>query len=156
MKRRAVSEIISAVIVIMVVVAGLGMYTGLSQQRILGDTLSVKETILQQEDQISEMLQFITMNTTTNDSIGVFVHSFGLKNITISKIFVNGTTDMSASPNSFHVRNLEGDVISPNNKTIPMGKTSEIILNFGDFAGIANVVIKTDSNKIIQIQNDTN
>lgn len=156
MKRRAISEIISAVIVIMVVVAGLGMYTGLSQQRILGDTLSVKETILQQEDQISEMIQFITMNTTENNSVGIFVHNFGLKNITISKIFVNGTIDMSESPNSFHVRNLEGDVISPNNKTLPIEKTSEIILNFGDFAGISNVVIKTDSNKIIQIQNDTN
>lgn len=159
MKRRAVSEIVSAIIVIVVVVAGLGIYTGLSQQRILGDTMSVKETILQQEDQISEMLQFVTMHKTGSDTVGVFVHNFGMKNITISKMYVNGTTDMSSNPNSFHVRSLNEILVAPNNKTIPLGKTSEIVLDFGGVTvteGISNLVIKTDSDKIIQIQNDTN
>lgn len=160
MKRRAVSEILAAVIVIIVVVAGLGVYTGLAQQRILGDTLSVKETILQNEDRISEMIQFITMHPhdTEPDVIQVFVHNFGLKNVTISKMFVNGTTDMSSGSNSFHVRDLNEAIIFPNNKTIPVGKTSEIVLNFTGTTiteGISNIVIKTDSNKIIQFQNNT-
>ena len=159
MKRRAVSEIISAVIVITVVVAGLGLYTSLSQQRILGDTLSVKETIQQQDDRISEMLEYLDMFVTDTDKISVFVHNFGLKNITMSNVYVNGTTNMEESSRSFHVKNLAGVPISPNNKTIPIEKTSEIVLDFGGSIiteGISNVVIKTESGKIIQIFNNTN
>lgn len=154
MKRRAVSEIISAVIVIAVVVAGLGIYTGLSQQRILGDTLSVKETIEQQNERISEMLEYLDMFATSTNAT-IFVHNSGLKNITMSQIIVNGTT--LDSPNKFYVQDLSGSVISPNNKTIPVGKTSEIVLEYGtDVNSITNVVIKTESAKIIQITNNTN
>jgi hypothetical protein len=158
MKRRAVSEIISAVIVITVVVAGLGVYTGLSQQRILGDVISVKETIQQQDDRISEMIEYLDMFVTDTDRISVFVHNFGLKNVTMSKVFVNGTINMEESPRSFYVRDLDKVVISPDNKTIPVGKTSEIILDFGApvSGSISNVVIKTESDKIIQILNNTN
>ncbi|QLH07294.1 hypothetical protein [Nitrosopumilus ureiphilus] len=158
MRRRAVSEIIGAVIVITVVVAGLGIYTSLSQQRILGDTLSVKETIQQQDDRVSEMLEYVGMFVTNTDKISVFVHNFGLKNVTMSKLFVNGTMDMGESPRSFHVQNITGSVIFPNNKTLQVGKTSEIVLDFGIpiTEGISNIVIKTDSDKIIQFTNNTN
>jgi len=159
MSRRAVSEIISAVIVITVVVAGLGIYTSLSQQRILGDTLSVKETIQQQDDSISEMIEYLDMFVTGTDEVSVFVHNFGLKNVTMSKVFANGTIDVGKSPNSFHVQNITGFDIWPNNKTIPMGKTSEIVLHFDGIViteGISNVVIKTESDKIIQILNNSN
>lgn len=155
MQRRAVSEIIGAIIVITVVVAGLGIYTSLSQQRILGDTLSVKESIQQQDDRIAEMLEYIDMFVTDTDKISVFVHNFGLKNVTISKLFANGTMEMGEK--SFHVQNMTGIPIFPNNKTLPVGKTSEIVLDFESpiIEGISNIVIKTDSEKIVQFSNNT-
>ncbi len=160
MKSRGVSEIISAIIVISVVVAGLGIYVSLSQQRILADTVTVKESINMKDDQISELIEFVDMfrNNTNPNMIEIVLHNYGLKNVTISNVYVNGTRDLNAESISYHVRDLNGIVISPNNKTIPVDKTSELFLDFNPEIianGITGLVIKTDSNKIIQIVNDT-
>ena len=160
MKSRGVSEIISAIIVISVVVAGLGIYTSLSQQRILADTVTVKESINMKDDQISELIEFVDMfrNNTNPNTLEIVLHNYGLKNVTISNVYVNGTRDLNAESISYHVRDLNGIVISPNNKTIPVDKTSELFLDFDEESitnGITGLVIKTDSNKIIQILNDT-
>lgn len=160
MKSRGVSEIISAIIVISVVVAGLGIYTSLSQQRILADTVTVKESINMKDDQISELIEFVDMfrNNTNPNMMEIVLHNYGLKNVTISNVYVNGTRDLNAESISYHVRDLNGIVISPNNKTIPVDKTSELFLDFDTEIitnGITGLVIKTDSNKIIQILNDT-
>jgi hypothetical protein len=90
----------------------------------------------------------------------IVLHNYGLKNVTISNVYVNGTLDLNEETSiSYHVRDLDGFVISPNNKTIPVDKTSELFLDFDDEESIANgitgLVIKTDSNKFIQILNDT-
>lgn len=160
MKSRGVSEIISAIIVISVVVAGLGIYVSLSQQRILADTVTVKESINMKDDQISELIEFVDMfrNNTNPNMIEIVLHNYGLKNVTISNVYVNGTRDLNAESISYHVRDLNGIVIFPNNKTIPMDKTSELFLDFDPEIisnGITGLVIKTDSNKLIQILNDT-
>ena len=160
MKSRGVSEIISAIIVISVVVAGLGIYTSLSQQRILADTVTVKESINMKDDQISELIEFVDMfrNNTNPNILEIVLHNYGLKNVTISNVYVNGTRDLNAESISYHVRDLNGIVISPNNKTIPVDNTSELFLDFDEESitnGITSLVIKTDSNKIIQILNDT-
>ena len=160
MKSRGVSEIISAIIVISVVVAGLGIYVSLSQQRILADMVTVKESINMKDDQISELIEFVDMfrNNTNPNMIEIVLHNYGLKNVTISNVYVNGTRDLNAESISYHVRDLNGVVISPNNKTIPVDKTSELFLDFNPEIianGITGLVIKTDSNKIIQIVNDT-
>lgn len=160
MKSRGVSEIISAIIVISVVVVGLGIYTSLSQQRILADTVTVKESINMKDEQISELIEFVDMfrNNTNPNMIEIVLHNYGLKNVTISNVYVNGTRDLNAESISYHVRDLNGIVISPNNKTIPVDKTSELFLDFDTKIitnGITGLVIKTDSNKIIQILNDT-
>ena len=161
MMHRGVSEIISAIIVISVVVAGLGIYTSLSQQRILADTVTVKESINMKDDQISELIEFVEMfrNNTNPNMMEIVLHNYGLKNITISNVYVNGTRDLNADSISYHVRDLNGIVISPNNKTIPVDKTSELFLDFDPEIitnGITGIVIKTDSNKIIQFVNNTN
>ena len=161
MKNRGVSEIISSIIVISVVVAGLGIYTSLSQQRILADTVTVKESINMKDDQISELIEFVEMfrNNTNPNMMEIVLHNYGLKNITISNVYVNGTRDLNADSISYHVRDLNGIVISPNNKTIPVDKTSELFLDFDPEIitnGITGIVIKTDSNKIIQFVNNTN
>lgn len=158
MKNRGISEIISAIIVISVVVAGLGIYTSLSQQRILADTVTVKESINMKDDQISELIEFIDIfrNNTNSNMTEIVLHNYGLKNVTISNVYVNGTRDLNAESISYHVRDLNGIVISPDNKTIPVDKTSELFLDFRiEINGITGLVIKTDSNKIIQFVNDT-
>src|SRR3989338_10588202 len=158
MMHRGVSEIISAIIVISVVVAGLGIYTSLSQQRILADTVTVKESINMKDDQISELIEFVDMfrNNTNENMLEIVLHNYGLKNVTISNVYVNGTRDLNAESISYHVRDLNGIVISPNNKTIPVDNTSELFLDFDEpiTNGITGIVIKTDSNKIIQVVND--
>ncbi|MFB5608748.1 MAG: archaellin/type IV pilin N-terminal domain-containing protein [Nitrosarchaeum sp.] len=162
MKRRGVSEIISAIIVISIVVAGLGIYVSLSQQRILADTVTVKESINMRDDQISELIEFVEMfrNNTNPNTIEIVLHNYGLKNVTISNIYVNGTQDLNAESIPYHVRDLKGVIISPNNKTIPVDKTSELFLDFSTKPpitnGITSLVIKTDSNKLIQFVNNTN
>lgn len=163
--RRGLSEIISVLIVIAIVVAGLGIYTGLSSQRILGETLTVREAIEQKDNQVSELLEFVNMFRVTDihgndDIIGIYVHNFGFKNITISKVFVNGSLDMDTISNPVYVRDLKTTPIWQDNKTLPVGNMTEIILNFTNapvspISGISSAVIVTDSNKIIQFLNET-
>lgn len=158
--RRGISEILSAVIVIAVVVSGLGLYVGLSQQRILGDTTSVMDVITQTKDQSQETIESITMlrNDTHPSVFEVYVFNSGLKNVTISNVFVNGTINMN---NTAYVKDLEEIPIWPNDKIIPMGSTSKIILNFTATSldpvtnGIDNLVIITSSNKFVEIINNT-
>jgi hypothetical protein len=158
-RRRGISEIISSILVISVVVAGLGIYVGLSEQRILGDTITVKDAMEQKNNQMSELVESINMfkNATESNIFQVYLHNYGLKNVTISQVYVNGTFDMSLISNSVYVRDLNKNIISPNNQTIPIGQTSELILNFTLHTStpndITNIVIKTDTNKIIQILN---
>lgn len=160
-KRRALSEIVGAVVIMAVVISGLGIYTVLAESRIIGEAQSVKESLVQSGNQISEQVEFIAMfrNDTQSDVIEVYLHNHGLKNITITDAFVNGTIDMKDISNPIYVRDLNGITISPDNKTIPLGVTSKLVLNFtGNISvtnGIDNLVIRTDSNKLIQIINDT-
>ena len=159
--RRGISEIMGAVIAMAIVVAGLGLYTTLAEQRILGETFSAKEILQLSKNQKSELIDFIQMyrNDTQPEVIEVYVFNSGLRNVTISNIFVNGTIDMQNDiTNPVYVRDLNGFVVSPNNKTIPQGTTSRIVLNFtgsGITSDLDNFVIRTDSNKLIQILNDT-
>lgn len=151
-KRRGISEIVSALVVVAVTVSGLGLYVALSEQRILGDVRSVHDAIRTSEDQINELVEFIDMFR-EDDKIRIFVHNYGFKNVTISNVFVNGTKDATGD---LTLKDLNGLTIS----SIPVGKTAEIFLNFtGDVdipKTIKTIVVRTDSNKLIEIRNDTN
>ncbi len=154
---RGVSEIVSAMIIIAVVVSGLGLYVGLSQQRILGETQSVNDTMKSAEDQLTELIEHLGM-LKNSSKIHIFVYNYGLKNITISNVFVNGTINMADNQDAtYYVRSLAGANLS---KIIPSEKASEIILNFTNDSNplqhIHNIVIRTDSDKIIEIRNNTN
>lgn len=159
--RRAISEILSAVIIIAVVVSGLGLYVGLSQQRILGETTSVMDAMIQSRDQTQEIIEPFAMfrDDIEPKVIEVYVFNSGLKNVTISNVFVNGTIDMNGLEPAY-VKDLNDNRIWPNDKIIPVGNATKIILNFTDrpeptIFGIENLVIITTSNKFIEIVNDT-
>lgn len=160
-KRRALSEIVSAILIISIVVSGLGLYVTLSGQRILGETQSVKDALTFSKNQVSEFIQSINMfkNTTIpgKNTVDVYVFNSGLKDITVSEVFVNGSKNI----NAFFVEDLDGkNVTDVNNinKTIPMGKTVKIVLDFTDNnppKDIETIVLRTDSNKLIQIINES-
>ncbi|TBR26046.1 MAG: hypothetical protein EPO63_00755 [Candidatus Nitrosotenuis sp.] len=154
-KRRGISEIVSALVVVAVTVSGLGLYVALSEQRIFGDVKSVHDAIQTSEDQINELVEFIGMFR-KDDTVRVFVHNYGSKNITISDVFVNGTKNMADNLNPVALKDLNGLKID----SIPVGNTAEIFLNFtGDEdipKTIQNIVVRTNSNKLIEIRNDTN
>ena len=88
--RRAVSEIVSAMVIIAVVASGLGLYVTLSEQRILSETQSVKDMMETSEDQLSEIIEHLA-TLKKNREVSFFVYNYGLKNITVSDVFVNGT-----------------------------------------------------------------
>jgi hypothetical protein len=154
--RRGISEIVSAMIIIVVVVSGLGIYSALSQQRVLEDTRSVKDTMALSEDQLKEAVERLGMFK-KNKEVRVLLHNYGLKNVTISGVFVNGTKDMSASVDPVYVRSLTGANLS---SILPVGKTTELILNFTQdskpLQRVDIVTIRTTSDKLIEIKNGTN
>lgn len=155
-RRRGISEIISAVIVIAVVVAGMGIYVTASQQRILGDTLSLKETIQLSQDQTSEVLEKVLMIRTddgTRDVLSLFLINYGTKNVTIADVFINGTQNMTES-SLFYVRTLD----KINQTAIPVRTTTELVINFTTIdapANVDNVLVITDSKKMIEFENKT-
>ncbi|NIP62691.1 MAG: hypothetical protein GWN01_03615 [Nitrosopumilaceae archaeon] len=159
MKRKGISEIISAILVIAIVVAGMGVYTIASQQRILGDSLSLKETIEQSQDRTSELLEQVEMIRTVNsgkDFVSIFLFNYGTKNVTVSSVFVNGTQNMTDSSGTdfFHVRTLD----KLNQTAIPVGKSVELIVNFTNTnapENIDTVLLVTDTDKFIEIKNKT-
>ena len=158
MKRRGISEIISAIIVIAIVVAGMGIYTAASQQRILGDTLSLKESIEQSKARTSEILQEIEMIRTSgsSDYVSLFLFNLGTKNVTVSNVFVNGTQNMTQNDGTklFYIRTLD----KLNQTDIAVGKSSELVVNFTTTSKpdtIESLLLITDSNKFIEIKNNT-
>jgi hypothetical protein len=152
--RRGISEIVSVFVIIAVMISGLGLYTTLSQQRILGDAQSVNDVLNLSEEQLVEMIDHIGMikNGTT---VQVFVHNYGLKNITVSDVYVNGTKEMGGI-NPVYVKSLQDVNLD---KTIPNEMTSQIILNFtGDPdtpKHIDRIILRTSSYKLIEIKNNT-
>lgn len=151
--RRGISEIVSAMIVIAVVISGLGIYVALSQQRILGESQSVKDAMKSSENQLAEIIEPLVM-LKNGTEVSLFVYNYGLKEVTVTEVYVNGTNKMS-SLGSTIVRNM---IKVDLNGVIPIGKTSEIVLNFTQIKlkHIQNLVIQTDSNRLIDIRNDTN
>jgi hypothetical protein len=156
--RRAVSEIVSALLIIAVVASGLGLYVTLSQQRILGETQSVKDAMESSENRLLEIVEQVTVlkNYTGAREVSFFVHNYGLKNVTVTQVFVNGTKNIDELAGGFAVRTLDRTDLG---KTIPFGSTSEILLNFtkysGSIAHIDSIVIVTGSNKVIELKNGT-
>jgi hypothetical protein len=143
-------------VIIAVVASGLGLYVTLSEQRILGQTQSVKDVMETSQDQLSELIEHLA-TLKKNREVSIFVYNYGLKNITISDVFVNGTKNMDDTPDGFKVRSLTKVNLG---NVIPVNMASELVLNFTSYTGklehIDSVVIRTSSNKLIQLTNSTN
>ncbi|CDI05658.1 archaellin/type IV pilin N-terminal domain-containing protein [Candidatus Nitrosotenuis uzonensis] len=158
MMRRGISELISVVLVIVIVISGMGFYVIVSQQRILGDALSVKEAIVLSEHRISELIEQVNMHRVRNtvDYSVTHLFNYGTKDIMISTIFVNGTEKL-APPARWYVRDLTGTINY--SSTIPQNMLVELVINFTESTNspeqITNIIIHTESKKFIEILNKT-
>jgi hypothetical protein len=154
--RRGVSEIVSVMIIIAVVASGLGLYVALSEQRILGETQSIKDAMKSSEDNLAEMIENLVI-LKRNKEVSAFVYNYGLKNVTVLDVFVNGTKNMRDTPDGFVIRSLTKTNLA---NIIPSDTASEIVLNFTSdsitLTHVDNIVIRTSSNKLVEIRNDTN
>lgn len=158
MKHRGISELISVVLVIIIVLSGMGIYTIVSQQRILGDALSVKEAITLSEQRLSELVEQTSMYRvrTSVDYVGTHLFNYGTKDIVITTVYINGT-EKAEFPTTWYVRDLTGALNY--SSTIPQGTLVELILNFTDNSNppdqIKNIIIYTESKKFIELLNKT-
>jgi len=88
-KRRGISEILSVVILIMVVVASMAIYISLSRERIFANTVSVGEALKNSEDKATELLTKILVTKTAKNSTA-YIINYGFNNVTIAKVLVDG------------------------------------------------------------------
>ncbi|HXG74748.1 MAG TPA: hypothetical protein VNK44_08020 [Candidatus Nitrosotenuis sp.] len=158
MKRRGISELISVVLVIIIVLSGMGVYTFVSQQRILGDALSVKEAITLSEQRLSELVEHAGMyrTRTSVDYVGTHLFNYGTKDIVITAVYINGT-ERVVSPATWYVRDLTGAL--NHSSIIPHGTLVELILNFTNSPNppdqVKNIIVYTESKKFIELLNKT-
>ncbi|MEM2760581.1 MAG: hypothetical protein QXU32_04150 [Nitrososphaerales archaeon] len=88
-KRKGLSEILSAVILIMVVVTGTAIYVSLSRERIFGNMVSVSEALQSSNDKATELLTKILVTKTAKNSTA-YIINYGFNNVTIAKVLVDG------------------------------------------------------------------
>lgn len=128
-KRKGISEILSAIILIMVVVSGMAIYTVLSQQRIFANTFSINEALKDSENKSTELLTKIWF-TKTADNATAYIINYGFKNVTVTNV-INGTADSKNAKSLQFSTHLLSDIdftkplggvipALPNNSTIKL------------------------------------
>jgi hypothetical protein len=90
-KCKGISEILSAIILIVAVLASMVIYTSLSKERIFANTLSVNDALKRSEEKTSELLTKVIVSTNDTNSTAYLIN-YGLKNITIANVFVDDNT----------------------------------------------------------------
>lgn len=100
---RGLSELVSVVILLGVVISGLFVYTTLSQQRIFAGSQTVSDALENSKKQSSEMIKKIIM-TKNQTTSSVILINVGRSDVQIDKVFV----DSVASPSDFQIFDIEG------------------------------------------------
>ena len=100
---RGLSELVSAVILIGVVISGLFVYTTLSQQRIFAGSQTVSDALENSKKQSSEMIKKIIM-TKNQTASSVILINIGRSDVQIDEVFVDSVTHSSV----FQVLDIEG------------------------------------------------
>lgn|GEM_PF-4976314 len=88
-KRKGISEILSAILLIVAVVASMAIYTSLSKERIFANMLSVSDVLKTSEGRSTELLTKVWFTKTSNNATA-YIINYGFKNVTIANI-INGT-----------------------------------------------------------------
>lgn len=99
---RGLSELVSAVILIGVVISGVFVYTTLSQQRIFTGSQTVSDALENSKKQSSEMIKKILM-TKNQTASSIILINIGRSDVQIDKVFV----DSVVSPSDFQIFDIE-------------------------------------------------
>lgn len=102
---RGLSELVSTIILIGVVISGLFVYTTLSQQRIFAGSQTVSDALENSKIKSSEMIKKIIMTKNQTASTAVLIN-VGKSDIQIDKVFVDSVTN----PSDFQIFDIEAKI----------------------------------------------
>ena len=88
-QRRAVSEVVSSIVLIAVIAAASFLATGTSTKQTIGNERTVSEALQQKGMQIQELVSVIDCKTNP-DKIILEMVNYGVKTITIDRVLVDG------------------------------------------------------------------
>jgi len=152
-KRRGISEILSAIILIMVVVASMTIYVSLSRERIFVNTLSVGEALKNSEDKAAELITKILVTKTEQNSTAYLIN-YGFKNVTIAKVVVG---DMAVPKEKFDTYllpdvplNIPTDTYKLD-KVIPVLPTNSTIKLFVNQTITDRIIMITESGRVYEL-----
>lgn len=148
-KRKGISEILSAVILIIVVVSGMAIYTALSQERIFENMLSVNEVLKKSEDKAAELITNISV-TRTKDNTTAYLMNYGSTNVTIANLVIGNKTLSKGQFNTYLLS--DAALINPQNRSIPSLPTNSTVKLFVKQNFTDSIIVITESEKIYEIR----
>jgi len=146
-KRRGISEILSAIILIMAVLASMAVYVTLSRERIFANMISVSEALQSSEDKATELLTKIWVTKTDKNSTA-YIINYGFKNVTIAKVLVDGNRT---------AQQFDTFLLSDANFTKPLGKilplsTNSTIKLFVNQTFADRIIMITESGRVYELR----
>ncbi|MGH9933620.1 MAG: archaellin/type IV pilin N-terminal domain-containing protein [Nitrososphaerales archaeon] len=146
-KRRGISEILSAVILIMVVVASMAIYVSLSRERIFVNTLSVGEALKNSEDKATELITKILVTKTEQNSTAYLIN-YGFKNVTIAKVLVDGNKTAQQF-NTFLLSDM--NFAKPLGKVLPVLPTNSTVKLFVNQTFADRIIMITENGRTYEL-----
>lgn len=136
-KRRAVSEVVAAVLLVAVVAAASFLAVSSSSKRTMEGEKTVAEALRDRNMQVQELIGIISQRTQP-DRVILEIINYGMKEITLEKILVDGKESEFV---------LKDDTVVLANKTIPkkkivvleanmVGKSVQILTTTGNFVNV--------------------
>ncbi len=143
-KRRGISEILSAVILIMAVVASMAIYVSLSRERLFVNTFSVSEVLKNSEDKATELITKVLVTKNEKNSTAYLIN-YGFKNVTIAKVFVDG----NKTAQQFDVFLLSG--VELKEKVLPVLPTNSAVKLFVNQTFSDHITMITESGRVYEL-----
>ncbi len=143
-KRRGISEILSAVILIMTVVASMAIYVSLSRERLFVNTFSVSEVLKNSEDKATELITKALVTKTEKNSTAYLIN-YGFKNVTIAKVFVDG----NKTAQQFDVFLLSD--VKLEEKVLPILPTNSTVKLFVNQTFSNHITMITESGRVYEL-----
>ena len=146
-KRRGISEILSAIILIMAVVASMAIYVSLSRERIFVNTFSVSEALKNSEDKATELITKVLVTKTEQNSTAYLIN-YGFKNVTIAKVFVDGNKTAQQF-NTFLLSDVNFE--KPLDKVLPVLPTNSTVKVFVNQTFSDHITMITESGRVYEL-----
>jgi flagellin-like protein len=148
-KHRGISEILSSIILIVVVVSGMVIYEALSRERIFADTMSVSEALKGSESKATELLTGILF-TKNNKNGTAYIINYGFKNVTIANLLVGEKAVLKEKFDTYMLRDT--NYMKPLGKILPVLPTNSTVRLFINQTISEPVAMVTESGRVYQLE----